>query len=593
MKLLTLKFVTRGNNGWESPTLEFGKRTTSLFAPNGSGKTPVIQAIAFSLGFQTSFREDIKSQCAAIELTFEHNSSIYSSRREIGSGNDFHISIESNGQVKDFYNESDFSTAVYQTFGLNEPLLISTNRQPTKPYISTILPIFYVKQDGGYLDAYKASSNFIQDQFVEMMRFVFGLAPKRSYTAQKDLIDAKDELSLLQERIVGQRKIVQDFATRADDSAEAKQSIESRAILLESQLDQLRHSIDTTDLAGNALIELHKSKEGQLKKAKTQYYDIKNRVAGIESIRAEIEGEILTLSLNEQSKRAFEDFGDFCSRPDCGVFQTSSETYAKNLMYLKDQIKDLESNATRAEIQIEFLHAHITELEKDRSDLQVKINLLPSMSGTQQLVTSVQDVTIELIEIGQKRAEIEALSASRNKYFKLELERDKVQDRIATLNNNTRGEIEFSDLRLRIRESLVYWMESLHTINVSKDIQIDHNFKFKFGNEPLEVITGSTRSRLVLAIHAAIFEDYLKNPTNPFRFIILDTPKQHELNGADLANYLHKLQGVCSEYNGQIIISSTEYRHPIGDDDKEWLPQYPSQEQPMYLGRPGSPLIDY
>lgn len=50
MRLLDLTLEPRGVNGWGSSTLAFGRRVTSLFAPNGSGKTPLIQSIAFCLG---------------------------------------------------------------------------------------------------------------------------------------------------------------------------------------------------------------------------------------------------------------------------------------------------------------------------------------------------------------------------------------------------------------------------------------------------------------------------------------------------------------------------------------------------------------
>ncbi|MDB5613775.1 MAG: hypothetical protein JWQ22_1428, partial [Devosia sp.] len=56
MKLISLKLNARGVNGWESPLLEFGHRTTSLHAPNGSGKTPLVQAIPFCFGFDAKFQ---------------------------------------------------------------------------------------------------------------------------------------------------------------------------------------------------------------------------------------------------------------------------------------------------------------------------------------------------------------------------------------------------------------------------------------------------------------------------------------------------------------------------------------------------------
>lgn len=587
MRLVSLQFIPRGIHGWESPELEFAQRTTSLFAKNGSGKTPLIQAIAFCLGFATTFREEIRERCSAVVLKVELNGKILEAQRELSAG-EFHLTTRIDGETRDFFAEGEFSRLLFRSLGMAEPLLVDNKRGATKPYISTVLPIFYVKQDGGYLDAYRASANFIQDQFVEMVRFVFGMAPKRSYSASKDLLEAKQQLELLQRRIVAQQQGVVDLAARVDDSPAATEAMAARSDFLALQLNDLKASADSADAASDALKELLNAKDEKLRGLKRQRYELSTRVTGIDSIRSEIDGELQTLTLNEQSRRAFEIFGEICNKPDCGLFFVDSVSYAKNLLYLRDQIKDLEANAVRAEIQLEELDRRIDEDEQDRQLIVTKLEALPQNTATDKLIAAVQALTKELLEIEQQRASVNVLVELRRKFYQLEQEREKLQDRIASLSSNVRGELEFLQLRAKIRESLVKWMDILHTLNVSHEIDIDANFRFKFGTEPLDVFTGSTRSRLVLAIHAAMFEAYLEGKERHFRFLILDTPKQHELDGADLANYLKELQLVCDKYGGQIIISSTEYRHPIGANDREWLPEYPGTEQAMYLGKPGT-----
>lgn len=522
-------------------------------------------------------------------LTFEHGGNIFTTRREMS--NDFHLTVEVDGNTKEFFSEGDFSTTLFQTLRLNEPVLIGTDRSPTKPYISTVLPIFYAKQDGGYLDPYKASANFVQDQHVEMIRFAFGLGPKNSYSAKKDLLKAQDELEAAQRRVVYQQKIVADLSERVDDSPTARAERDGRSSLISSQLSELKDTVDTKSAADDALRDLLNAKEEKLRIAKRQQFDLRTRIAGIDSIRGEIDGEIRTLSLNEESKRAFEFFGgDICSRSDCGLFFSSSESYAKNLMYLKDQIKDLESNSARAEVLQEELERRIDEDEAERLLILSKMNDRPQHAAIDHLVTTVQSLTKELLEIEQKRIIVESLAEERRKYIQFENERASLQDRISNLKNNSKADFEFSKLRSKVREYLIEWLDTLETLNISRDIDIDTSFKFKFGPEPLDVIGGSTRNRLILAIHAAIFQAYLEAPDRPFRFMILDTPKQNELDGQDLTNYLEKLEGICEKFGGQLVLSSTEYHHKIGEKDKEWLPLYPGEKQPMYLGKPGTML---
>lgn len=177
-----------------------------------------------------------------------------------------------------------------------------------------------------------------------------------------------------------------------------------------------------------------------------------------------------------------------------------------------------------------------------------------------------------------------ALKEERSKLFKLEEERLRIQDRIDNLSNNGRADMEFNKLRLKLRELAVKWMDILDTKNVSRNVDIDLDLRFKFNGESLDLFSGSTKIRLVLAIHAALFEAYISEPSRPFRFLILDTPKQQELHTEDLAKYLTELESLCLAKDAQLILSSTEYDHPTGPQDERWLPMYKGPDHPMYLG---------
>jgi hypothetical protein len=586
MRLLTLKLQARGVNGWESPTLEFGRRLTSLFAPNGSGKTPIVQALAFCLGFDTKFRDDIREKCEAVVLTVQHRGSDLTIRRTITT--DFHASIDAGDRRREFFSEGDLSRVLFEELGMTVPALVGTNRQLTRPYVSTVLPLFYVRQDGGYNEPYRAPATFIASQFVEMVRFAFGLSPRHSYNARRELLEAREQLDALQRRVVSQQKVVADLGADSDDSAEAYQLLVGQTADLTSRLNELKESVDAQGAANDALAELLQAKEEQIRKARREQGDLRARIAGIESIRAEIEGEIRTLSLNEESKRAFETFFDICGRPDCGLFISSTESYGKNLLYLKDQIKDLERNAGRTETQLAVLDARLADHEAERQAIASKLTRPDRQNAASQIVLAVQSLTRQLMETEQLRAAVDQLKEQRWKLVKLEDERSRLQDRIAMLADNGRADLEFNKLRLRIRELTVKWMDVLNTPNVSRDIEIDLDFRFKFGHEPVDIIGGSTKSRLILAIHAALFEHYLEQADRPFRFLILDTPKQQELSSDDLKRFLDALCLVCDEHSGQVLISASEYRHAIRDGDKEWLPTYDGVDKKMYLGSPKS-----
>lgn len=584
MRLRTLKVEPFGQSGWETPLLEFGKRTTLIFARNGSGKTPIIQSLAASLGFPPKFRDEIFSKCYAVTLEAEHEGEVVRIRRILGASNrDFHVFLTYRGQESEYFSEGSFSVALFEALGLEPPRLISNKGEAVQPYISTVLPVFYLNQGDGYTAAYKTNNPFIQDQFVEMVRFVFGLNPKHSFDVKKNLIDEKSALEGQTRKIVAAERIYAYQSKGIDGSSANQEVLQYRASNLTSQIETLRDSVDAKDTANSTLNELLQQKDHQIRAKATELFELQSRISGIDAIRTEIEGEIKTLGLNEEARRVFTSFSEICGSANCGLFIGSTESYGKNLLYLRDQIKDLDRNAMRAAIRMEYLEVVLKDLKAERNTLAEKMGA-PETSGVDQLVTAVQALTKQLVEVQTELGKIKALHEERLKIVKLEEERLRIQDRIDSLTNSGRADNEFNKLRLLLRELAVKWMDILDTKNVPTNVEIDLDLRFKFNGEPLDLFSGSTKIRLVLAIHAALFEAYISDSSRPFRFLILDTPKQQELHTEDLANYLNKLEELCLANNAQLILSSTEYDHPTGPHDMRWLPMYKGVDHSMYLG---------
>ena len=596
MRLKSLQIEPLGDGGWASPLLEFGHRTTMLFAPNGSGKSPLLRALASAMGFPNNFRNDILEKCKEVVLHAESEGKPLIIRRTIGATNQgFYATIDFDGEQTEHHSEGTFSLSLFQTLGLRPPKLISTKGEEAQPYIATLLPVFYLIQGFGYSAAYRAPSSFITDQFVEMVRFAFGLNPKHSYEVKKTLIEEKIALEAQTRKIVAAQRVLEYQSRGVDDSGANQAALQRMTENLTQQLDGLRASVDSKGTASSTLMELVRQKNGQIRSRQLELYELRNRVAGIETIRAEIDGEIKTLGLNEEARRVFTSFQEICRVPNCGLFIGSTESYGKNLLYLRDQIKDLERNSQRAEIRTEQLEERLEELVAERQTLVDNIDS-PSISDVDQLVTAVQALTKQLVGVQGELGRISGLKEERSKLFKLERERDRIQDRIDELTNSGRADHDFNKLRLNLRELTVKWMQTLATENVSTNVDIDLNLRFTFAGETIETIgsggSSSTTIRLVLAIHAALLEAYLSDKSRPFRFLILDTPKQEELHTADLARYLTELEKMCEANDAQLLFSSTEYDHPTGPKDRRWLPSYRGPDKPMFLGKRSDLLAD-
>lgn len=252
MRLRSLKVEPLGQNGWESPLLEFGWRTTLIFAKNGSGKTPIIQSLAASLGFPPKFRDEIFSKCAAVTLEAEHAGQPFVIRRILGSNNrDFHAILAYRGEESEHFNEGAFSVALFKALGLEPPRLLSNKGEIAQPYIATVLPVFYLNQGDGYTAAYKSTNSFILDQFVEMVRFVFGLNPKHSFDVKKNLVDEKAALEAQTRKIVAAQRVFEYQSRGVDDSSANQAILEHRATDLAAQIEFLRDSVDAKGTASS------------------------------------------------------------------------------------------------------------------------------------------------------------------------------------------------------------------------------------------------------------------------------------------------------------------------------------------------------
>ena len=584
MRLCELTLSPRGVNGWQSGVLQFGRDVTSIHAANGSGKTPIIQSIVYCLGFPVTFREDIAAKCESVSLKVELGAIRYTFRRHIDR--DFLLTIESSaGETTTFNNEKDFSNFFFDKIGLTIPNLVSTNNTLAQPYLSTFLPLFYLDQDTAYSLLYKAPVLFIRDQFCEMVRFALGLGPKNSFDSKKDIIRLKSELNHCDRKIVTQKELVSRISGEVTDRNSSVEELQQAIDACKAEVQTLRSS---RNLKGN----IQSSIDTKISEAEKAYkdtlktiLDLTIRIEGIEQIKRDIQTEIDTLSLNEEARRHFDSISDICNRPDCGLFIGSSASYAKNLLYLKDQLKDLERNTAIAKTRIQDFESIKNERKATLDSLVTQRSVNIGLDDISSLVDLIGRTTQEIVDLEKKRKSLEILKYEESIYFNLTVSRDEIQDKINQISTpSNRGDLGFLEVRVKLKNLTVKWLDILGTENVSRNIQIEPDLKMFFGGEAFDAIKGSTRVRIVLAVHAAMFEIYLEGNSREMRFLIFDTPRQHEMHTNDLDRYLVALKTMAAENNAQIIFSSTEYRYGCDSNDVEWIPKFPSKTQPMYLG---------
>ncbi|MDR6201415.1 hypothetical protein [Paraburkholderia graminis] len=85
----------------------------------GSGKTPIIQSLAASLGFPPRFRDEMFSKCAAVTLEAENGGEPFVIHRILGTNNrDFHATLTYRGEESEHFDEGSFSLALFEALGL-------------------------------------------------------------------------------------------------------------------------------------------------------------------------------------------------------------------------------------------------------------------------------------------------------------------------------------------------------------------------------------------------------------------------------------------------------------------------------------------
>ncbi|MXP60181.1 AAA family ATPase [Pantoea sp. Taur] len=583
MKLKSITIFPKGNKGLSSEEYILGEHVTLLFGPNGSGKTPLIKSISYCLGYPESFRNDIYDRCSHAILRVEINNLEYKFKR-FYELTQFNLEvIEPLGTVQNFYDEKTHSEYIFDLLGLSSVNLVTNGKELTQPYMSTFLPIFYLGQDEGYSRIYSAKNNFIKDQYVEMVRYALGIAPKNSPHQQKSLKLEKQKLDSLDEKIKNSTTHYKELKDRTSYITKSRNELEFELNSFTSEFEKIKTSKDNVGQAGLIYKKIIRSMQGEIFDVEQNILDIIKRQHSFDKIISDINIEIETLSLNERAKRIFLSFDEICGSSNCGLFSSSSEQYAKNLLYLKDQIKDLERNKALDESRLSQLHERKKTLERTLQEVLDADDNNKQDDDVKSLVDSISIIKDNVFNIQTQIKEIERISELESKLIEFQNNREDVIESIANLKSTNSTPLDILKLRIILKNLYIDWLDCINTSNISKDIKFAEDFVPELGNEKIIQLSGSTRIRAVLAYHAALIETLLREDKCPLKILVLDTPKQHDIDNDDLDRFMNKLKSLSNEFGLQVIFSTTGYHYNGDDFDKEWNPTYPGEEQLMYL----------
>lgn len=589
MKLISLKINSNGGvDGLESPKFKIENHITQFTGKNGSGKTPVTQSIIYCLGYPVRFRQDIINRCRSVTLEVEISGDTYFIERFYRSNPvDLIVKVfDKTGAnvIKEFNSEEDYSLFIFELFDLNSVELITIDGKPSKLYTSSVYSLFYLSQDNGYRQIYSPYSKFIKDQSAEVVRFIFKLNPKNYYLDLKEKNDLKSRRSALDERISSLKSVLMRIVDDVDVGSEA--TLRDELAQLNSNLNELRGSHGSLTASVRELSVVKDRYISSKREIERDIYDADIQIDNLERIKNEINMEADALLLNAKAERLLNSFVSTCEDPKCTMFRGAKEAYGKHLLYLKDQLKDLDFNSKRLKTLKDKRYIELEVINKNIQDLDVHQASDVTSDDLSVLVRAVNEISRRSVYLEEK---IAAVNNSKNltlKIDRLERERDAVTSLIRDQDDRgVRGEKKIKTIRERIQDLTAYWLDVLETEHVSRTVLVDYDFNFLFGNERVDAFTGSTKARVILASHSAILETYLetiKAPVVPW--FVMDTPNQNELDHVDLTKFMGQLKRLCEEYNIQVVFASKDFKLDAQENDIVHEPSFDGEKHKMYLG---------
>jgi hypothetical protein len=198
-------------------------------------------------------------------------------------------------------------------------------------------------------------------------------------------------------------------------------------------------------------------------------------------------------------------------------------------------------------------------------------------------------LTKEIVEVELRLAKVQQYTAEQKKFDRLLDKREQASSGVAE-SRPTRGKgaSAIDDVRQMLGDAMQQWLITLGTQN-TRTAHFDEDFVLYVDGAKFATTThqsGSTRTRIVLAFHAALLEVSLARGGNHPGWLLFDAPKQHELSQTDFDAYTDRLILLAAKYpqRAQVVFSVADLRTQFHAGDEVWIPTFTIDGNPRFLG---------
>lgn len=343
--------------------IDFQDGVTAIVGPNGSGKTTILEAIAWALYGTAAIRENkstvrsLSSEGGAkvtVCLTFELSGQRYTVRRRMDPSGNSVASLEHNGIVVR-KGQTDVSDALGRMLGMDHKAFFNSffTAQKDLDFMSSMdgsTRAAAISKMLGYERLSKARDKIIverrgMDQKIDALSQALGdlqqieerlkLARERQNQAEKDLKEASVQLSAREKQFSELGPVLQDWQKKQEQNLQLKSEIRDLEL-------RLSHAQETKEKASVKLSEIQSIKK--------ELEDIKPQIEDIEEKRQEFK------KINQNRG-----FGDRRNE-----ILTTTSVYRDNITKLESTASDIKN----AEASYKKSHLDVITSENSISDLE-------------------------------------------------------------------------------------------------------------------------------------------------------------------------------------------------------------------------------
>lgn len=590
IRLTSFRYLPKGPDGWQTPSLEFGAMFTVLEGPNGSGKTPIMEGIYLALGHELELPPGITQHCSAAVLELTADGSALRITRYLDSA--FRCEVE-DGEGARFLTQAEYARWFTKLLGGEARTVTNRQDKPAELYANVVIPAFAVDQDQGWNTDYYVprGRDFIKNQRQEVIRFLMGVQPRHPFRTRTDYDDAKVVAERADRAVDLQRFVVERLRSNSDLRDDEEPELLTRRTQLQAELDANGQTLE-------AVRDLTSFVERDIARLETERDALRATATGLARqkgqlslVLSELDGEIEILGANVD---ATDILRHFCGRAECGLFANSAQSYGRSLLYLKDQMKDLRASAEDLGRSEASVAERVTLLEQAIAGKQAERQARVAASPQAQLMAKLDALTKDVVAVELRLASLRQYVSERAKFEKLLDRRTQAHEAVEALRPKpVRGDIgSVDEVRQQLASSMQEWLQALRTQNVGS-VAFDEDFVVyidggRFASDTHH--SGSTRARIVLAFHAALLEVALVRGGNHPGWLLLDAPQQHELSQDDFESYGERLKMLGDRYPGQVqvVFSVANRKLQIEVTDELWVPEYANANgEPRFLGPVG------